>query len=301
MKADLPRKKYIAITALARYFFFYKKEGDRLDPIAELSREYGLSVGILQSSLKFIEGTKAVSLQRKGHLGSYLVQIKYDELINFIDFNNLVCVMPLPYTKRYEGLATGIKSVFQQGVTLHYAFMRGAEIRIELLVQNRYDYALVSKLAANEALQQYDNLSIAAEFSDESYVQSHVLIKRVGKDISKLGVDTGSIDHLKLSESLLALNPQAKLVNVDFNEIESALKVGAIDAAIINGESNYEIEHYEIVPLAESDTKRDAKRAVLLCRNDDSAYSLFINRYLDIHQVIHIQELVMQGQLTPHY
>ena len=55
--------------------------------------------------------------------------------------------MPLPYTRLYEGLASGLKAQFD-GIPFYYAHMRGADIRVECLLNGVYDMAVVSRLAA---------------------------------------------------------------------------------------------------------------------------------------------------------
>lgn len=44
--------------------------------------------------------------------GSYLVEMDNKALLTHVDINNVVCAMPLPYTRLYEGLASGLKAQF---------------------------------------------------------------------------------------------------------------------------------------------------------------------------------------------
>ena len=53
----------------------------------------------------------------------------------------------LAYTRLYEGLASGLKAQFD-GIPFYYAHMRGADIRVECLLNGVYDMAVVSRLAA---------------------------------------------------------------------------------------------------------------------------------------------------------
>ncbi|XNN28704.1 YhfZ family protein [Escherichia coli] len=44
-------------------------------------------------------------LNTRGRNGSYLVEMDNKALLSHVDINNVVCAMPLPYTRLYEGLA----------------------------------------------------------------------------------------------------------------------------------------------------------------------------------------------------
>lgn len=84
--------------------------------------------------------------------GSYLVEMDNKALLTHVDINNVVCAMPLPYTRLYEGLASGLKA--RRMAFLYYAHMRGADIRVECLLNGVYDMAVVSRLAAESYLTQ---------------------------------------------------------------------------------------------------------------------------------------------------
>lgn len=90
--------------------------------------------------------------------GSYLVEMDNKALLTHVDINNVVCAMPLPYTRLYEGLASGLKAQFD-GIPFYYAHMRGADIRVECLLNGVYDMAVVSRLAAESYLTQKDYAS----------------------------------------------------------------------------------------------------------------------------------------------
>jgi hypothetical protein len=100
----------------------------------------------------------AIRIERRGRNGSYLVDMDNRTLLKHVDINNVVCAMPLPYTRLYEGLASGLKAQFD-GIPFYYAHMRGADIRVECLLNGVYDMAVVSRLAAESYLAQ-DGLRI---------------------------------------------------------------------------------------------------------------------------------------------
>ena len=152
MRRTFIKKEGMALTTLARYLLG-EQCGNRLKTIDELAGECGSSVGLTQAALKTLESSGAIRIERRGRNGSYLVEMDNKALLAHIDITNVVCAMPLPYTRLYEGLASGLKAQFE-GIPFYYAHMRGADIRVECLLNGVYDMAVVSRLAAESYLAQ---------------------------------------------------------------------------------------------------------------------------------------------------
>ena len=139
MRRTFIKKEGVVITTLARYLLG-EKCGNRLKTIDELATECRSSVGLTQAALKTLESSGAIRIERRGRNGSYLVEMDNKALLTHVDINNVVCAMPLPYTRLYEGLASGLKAQFD-GIPFYYAHMRGADIRVECLLNGVYDMA----------------------------------------------------------------------------------------------------------------------------------------------------------------
>lgn len=180
--------------ALARYLLG-EKCGNRLKTIDELANECRSSVGLTQAALKTLESSGAIRIERRGRNGSYLVEMDNKALLTHVDINNVVCAMPLPYTRLYEGLASGLKAQFD-GIPFYYAHMRGADIRVECLLNGVYDMAVVSRLAAESYLTQ-KGLCLALELGPHTYVGEHQLICRKGEsaNVKRVGLDNRSADQ----------------------------------------------------------------------------------------------------------
>ncbi|MBS2140208.1 hypothetical protein KCA24_22390, partial [Escherichia coli] len=145
MRRTFIKKEGVVITTLARYLLG-EKCGNRLKTIDELATECRSSVGLTQAALKTLESSGAIRIERRGRNGSYLVEMDNKALLSHVDINNVVCAMPLPYTRLYEGLASGLKAQFD-GIPFYYAHMRGADIRVECLLNGVYDMAGGFRLA----------------------------------------------------------------------------------------------------------------------------------------------------------
>ena len=76
---------------------------DRIPTVAFLSEKYETARGTVQSSLKLLQDYGAIKLESRGHLGTFITYIDYLKLLEVAGINSLVGVMPLPYSKRYEG------------------------------------------------------------------------------------------------------------------------------------------------------------------------------------------------------
>ena len=105
-------KKEQAMLSIAREIVF-SEAGERIPSIIEYSQKYNISVGLIQKALMSLQEEGALEIERRGVLGSYIKKINNEILMEKSVFGSLVGVMPLPYSKRYEGLATGIKNNFE--------------------------------------------------------------------------------------------------------------------------------------------------------------------------------------------
>ena len=139
--------------------------------------------------------------------------------------------MPLPYSKLYEGLATGLYKTFSsKKLPVSIAYMRGAESRLESLLSGRYDFVVMSKLAAQHSISNGANIEIIMNFGKYTYVSEHALIfndpsNNCIKDGMKIGIDKTSIDHY-----LITMNQcngkDVELIDLAYNQIISKVLSG---------------------------------------------------------------------------
>ncbi|MFB2831664.1 YhfZ family protein, partial [Aeromonas jandaei] len=185
-------KEGMAVIGLAKYLITTRPD-ERLRTIESLSEEIGVSVGFIQKAFTTLENDKTVSLSKQGRNGTYIRQLDYQKLVRGSGINHLVCAMPLPYTKHYEGLASGLKAQLGS-LPLYFAHMRGADVRAECLKSGIYDLAIMSKLAAGTLS---GSVKILVELGTESYSLEHRLIYRENEyeTIKRIGVDPASPDQ----------------------------------------------------------------------------------------------------------
>lgn len=299
MRDKFIKKEGIAIIQLARYLLD-EQPLNRLRTIDELSESFGLSVGVVQNALKSLENSGCIQLERRGRNGTRLKQLNYQSLLAQADIGNLVCAMPLPYTKLYEGLASGLKIQFGQ-IPLYYAHMRGASVRIECLLDGIYDMAVVSRLAARQVLQD-GKARIALELGAGSYVAEHQMVCRRGEQntIRLVGLDPRSPDQRQLSE-LYFQGQNVQYIDTPYHDCLTQIEKGNIDAAIWNVVQNFASDNLVAIALQGHPQYIQATEAVLLIRNDDTLIQRLVARQVDKKQLLEHQKNVICGREEPFY
>ena len=309
MRQDLLTKNGIAVRMLAREFLSLKPN-DRIDTIGEYAQKFDLGRGTIQTALRYLEDNKAIELDSRGHLGTFILQLEYKKLWTSVGFSNISGVMPLPYSKRYEGLATGLYKVFAtENIPFNLAYVRGGERRLEDLQNEKYNFAIMSRLAAMTNIEAGKDVKIIIDFGANSYVSSHRIIfadnnKTQIEDGMKVAFDPKSIDHLILTR-YECQNKNVTLVELAYNQIISSILSRELDAAVWNYD---EIQDHGLVIKNEPLRSKEARdidgsntRAVLVVMQNNWGVEKIINRVLNKEKVIKIQTDVILNKILPEY
>ena len=299
MRRTFIKKEGVVITTLARYLLG-EKCGNRLKTIDELATECRSSVGLTQAALKTLESSGAIRIERRGRNGSYLVEMDNKALLTHVDINNVVCAMPLPYTRLYEGLASGLKAQFD-GIPFYYA--HSADIRVECLLNGVYDMAVVSRLAAESYLTQ-KGLCLALELGPHTYVGEHQLICRKGEsaNVKRVGLDNRSADQ-KIMTDVFFGDSDVERVDLSYHESLQRIVKGDVDAVIWNvvAENELTMLGLEATPLTDDPRFLQATEAVVLTRVDDYPMQQLLRAVVDKHALLAHQQRVVCGEQEPSY
>ena len=123
--------------------------GDRMPTVQDLSERHQVGKGTVQAALALLEEAGAVEIRPRGKLGTFVTSIDHRLLWEMAGGSSVSVAMPLPYSRRYEGLATGLHAAFiEVGVPLTLMFVGGAADRAAALHRERADFAVMSRLAA---------------------------------------------------------------------------------------------------------------------------------------------------------
>ncbi|MBH3288094.1 hypothetical protein I5N21_20755 [Serratia marcescens] len=296
------KKEGLSLSCLAMYLLGCQS-GERLKTIGELARDNALSIGLMQAALKTLENAGCITVQRSGRNGSFLTHVDYRSLLDYANISRVVCAMPLPYTREYEGLASGLKREFSD-VPFYFAHMRGADIRVECLRNGIYDLAVVSRLAAEEYVSRPENgVKIAATLGEHSWV-SHQIIRRRGDHgaVRRVGVDCRSMDQKLLTDMIYDPAAVAR-VEIPYHDCLSRLENGTIDAVVWNVENRQVLARYglEAVPLEGDQRVVLATEATILIRSDDRSTGKLLDTFVDTHRVRQHQRAVVSEEIEPSY
>lgn len=280
--------------------------GDKIPTITDLGERLKIGRGTLQSSIKLLQSIDAIKLESRGHMGTYLIFKNTKILLEIANITTIVGAMPLPYSKMYEGFASGLIVAMenQYDIPASMAYMRGARNRISMVLNDRYDYAVVSRYAANEFMKSNDSIVIVKSFGAHSYLSEHVVIfnnpnSKAIENGMKIGIDNDSIDQKELTESVCK-DKSVEYIPVDYSRILSRVIEGDIDAAVWNkDELTDKIVYINYVPIT-TENVSDTEAVIIVKKEKQEIISL-LDEIIDIETVLTIQKLVLEGKITPSY
>lgn len=279
--------------------------GERLPTFTQFAQHSPFSRGTLQNAMAGLEEIGAVELVKRGHLGTFVTGKDTGLLMQCRGVRYLTGTMPLPYTKKYEGLATGLFHSFRQrGLDLDIAYIRGSEKRIQAVLGGRYDFAITSQLAAQAALQAGLPIQVRHSFGPGSYLTGQSIIFRDPADSQvrdgmRIGIDTISLDHVRLTHAAVGQH-QVTYLPVNYSQIMALIRDNQIDAAVWNIDNILESQarvHYR--PLELPDNQETA--AVLVMAQANPAMARVVDEFLDVEDILSQQRKVVAGEIYPNY
>lgn len=277
---------------------FVLKIGEKIPTVQEYSTEFNMSVGTIQKAFEILVREEVFEIENKGLYGKFLLNKDIKKILRFAEINELLAVMPLPKTKRYEGIATAIKSQFQKkGIKLHFAYMQGSIIRLNMVQDNIYDFAIVSKLAYKNNSNK--SLKKILELGPKSYVSKHVLIYK--NEIKKIGIDENSEDQYFLTKKIIE-NKNYELVDINSDSVLNLINNKVIDGAVCSydeiEENNISSFNFKNLDIIEKDY---ANEAVIVCNENNKLISILLKEIIDLEELLEIQNKVINKEIIPFY
>lgn len=268
---------------------------DNLDTVANYSKRFGLSLGTVQKALLILEEKEVVTIKRKGKMGSVIEGIDYDKLFKIIDLRYLLCVMPITYSTRYRKIMEHISSNLEITLPLYFSHMRGGDVRLNLIAEGVYQFGVVSKLAAQNAINSGLNLDIIADFGPKSYVTKHVILRR-DSEIRNIGRDHESNDHFFLTNLNFQKNENLKIMDIKYSEVIEKLLDSTIDAAIWNYDDVLDklvhLKNNNIIveELEENPLNTLATESVIVARRDDTVIKNIFHHFFRMDNLKILEE-----------
>lgn len=306
MSGLLYQKTGLTVSRLAQDLMS-RVEGERIPSISEYVEKFQVSRGTIQNSLAYLKERQAVVLVSRGHMGTCIKQIDYARLQSYIFDKGLLGSMPIPYSHTYQGLATALYEALSP-FSMNLVYARGAEYRLQLVTQGVCQFAVCSRYAAEQAIEDQAHVAIAVDLGPGSFLSRHVLVLR---DPNVNGIENGmrvaydrtSPDQRQITERLTEGVKGVHFVELRAHQTVSAIRSGAIDAGVWNMdeivESAYEGLH--LVDLGPSVRSDDFSSAVLVVREEEDASRLLLQRNVKPEQVKAVQDAVREGRMEADY
>jgi hypothetical protein len=292
---------------LANYLLSLK-EGDRLLSSREIADLFGSSLGSISSAFKGLEEIGAVTIKRRGRLGSFLEKKSLGMLWRLVENGPMVIALTLPSFPKSEGLATAIYSLLDHaGIETYLVFIRGSYNRIKALRNNRCHATVMSALAADNLCEA--NEEVILKLPPQSFVMDHQVVFRCTSDKGprplRVGIDIDSFD-IKYLTKLEFADSDVEYCPVTFMEIDRHLDQSSLDAAISNldyldqrvGKGIYSRPLSPKVQELIGD--RDTSAAVIVRAGAVSTKTI-LKEVLDPEAMMEIQRRVVAGQMVPRY
>lgn len=259
------------VTRLSR-FLLGCRAGERLPKLHLLAGQFSCSNGTLQTAISTLENLGAAELESRGRSGTFVVNLDYSQLWELAGNRFISIVMPMPYSSRYEGLATGLQYSFSQSqIPLTTMFVRGAGHRIRVIGDGRADYAVVSGLVAKQEM----GIESIHDYGAHSYVGEHGLLLRKDRTIDdpelRIALDPASPDQYAMTREILGELHGRTIVRASYQHIGTLFEKDLIDAAVWNfdGVAAHILNSVTLVPLP-----RSAGIAV----NDDNTHAVVVRK-----------------------
>lgn len=285
--------------------------GVRVPGVVELAEASGVGLGTVQEAMRLLEDVGAAGFRRRGAKGTVLEHAE-DELLWFVaNVGHFVGVLPLPYSRRYEGLATGLYDLLTEaGVPTSLSYMRGGIRRLEGLSRGGFDFAITSLFTAEAFLRDNpSSLKVVAELGPGSYVVEHRLILADPKKDAlepgmRVGIDRDSADQTMITEmEVKHLEGEVEMLPMTYTQVLSDLEAGRLDAAVWNAE-DVNGSQFNVVPLASPEAAalsgENTIAAICVRRGDDFSARVLSNK-LDRERLLATQRAVIEGRRVPRY
>lgn len=283
-------------------------EGQRLPSIRELAGLTGMSIGAVSKALNSLEQSGAVTIERRGRLGSVVMALSLGELWDRIEAVPLVIAMTLPMHRRFEGLVTGVKMALERaGIAAYLIFIRGSRTRLKALRENRCHVAIVSGLAADELCTPEQETMLT--LPPRSWLADYYIFYRASltenPGLQRVAVDPDSFDHKRLTE-LEFSRQEVVYRSTPFVQFPRLLKNGEVDAVMWTSDQEEAFTGAGILrrPLSKQVMDLVGEKSIsaaFIARRGNEVMRAILEATIKAEEIMEIQKRVVSGELIPEY
>ncbi len=307
LRQTLLSKQGKIVTELAALLLQFRPD-ERVPAIQEYAGQLDASVGTIQAALNQLQAHGAVKLESRGRLGAFVQAINYPLLWSLAHDRALIGALPLPYSRRLAGLATGVRQQFAGlPLNLELRFIRGAGTRLQQLQFQQCDWAIVSRYVAETATAHGFHLETVTLLGANSYTVGHVLLLNSENDTlvdgMRVGIDRNSIDQAFVVRAI-SQGRRVEFVDMDYSQGLELLDNGTIDATVWTQEDLPPTrDHLQIVPLAGQlgSTGELFGEAALLTRMENPGVMHLVKDLLETDRIQATQQAIVDRTMLPSY
>ncbi|MGV9313923.1 GntR family transcriptional regulator YhfZ [Streptomyces sp. NPDC003691] len=309
LESRLLTRNGLAARRLAALLLHHEPD-TRLPRVRDLAGELGCGNGTVQAALQLLEESGAIATTARGHLGTFLDRSDRAVLWRLSGLGTLLAAMPLPYSRRYEGLATGLRGAFEEaGAPFAVTFMRGAGARTAALLEGRADLVVLSRYAADRLIAEHP-VELVADLGPATYVGAHGMLVRRGADLTapglRVAVDHASEDLRMLVERVFAGRDDIEWRETSYMQLHDHFARDEVDATVWNLDEapGRFAAGVDVVPLGDEVTRELALRnssAALISRTGGAPALAAVREALDLSTVTRLQGEVLRGERVPSY
>jgi hypothetical protein len=281
--------------------------GSQLQSSRELAEAFGASLGSISAALNHLEKIGAVTINRRGRMGSFLEGKSTAALWSIAAEGPMVIALTLPSFPKCEGLATAIYSLLNNaGIETYLTFIRGSFNRIKALKSGLCHAVVISALTA-DALDGNEAETIL-RLPPQTFVTDHRVFFRSSVQHDRpliVGIDYDSYDIKYLTELEFA-DSDVQFQQMPFTQTDLNLERSSVDAAISNADHlgrlmGKEFSSRPLSPKVQAIIgDRDTSAAVLV-KGGDIATKAVLTEILRTDDILHIQQKVVEGLIVPRY
>ena len=285
--------------------------GRKVKTTSEYARLLRAGQGTVQKAFKRLEEMQAMALESRGHLGTYLAAKDLGRLWAVSGLGIVTCVMPLPDSREYEGIATALAHLFDaSNIPLNLLHLNGARRRIEHL-RSGADFVVLSRFSADRALAEDPTLEVFLSSVPGSFYDSDSLAVMVEADaadrkggIRRVGIDETSWDHSTVTRLEFEDTP-VEFVQSPYHMIPDLILGRAIDAAVWRRTTRRvqaASEALSLRPLRSEAARRvseDQSRLALVGTEESGVTRSLFSEIVDERRMLKIRNEVIAGQRLP--
>lgn len=305
METNYYKKSGIVMMNIARDFITLQA-GDKIPTIYEYTELFGVSRGIVQNALGALEKENCITIEKKGVKGTYLTNVDYDKLYPYTNFGSVTGTMPVPLNPFLSSLTTAICEEMEEAdFPFSFAYVTGAQKRLEALQKMVYDFMVVSKSTAQIYLEKYDFLKLSMSLDQCVYSPKYVIYffaegKKEIENGMRVGIDLKCTDQAMITKALCR-GKNVRYVDfpyIAFGDLVKEKKVDCVVYRLLDLGADEKDFSFTTVPISSIDgfSEEETKTPVLLTHKDNYGMDKLLRKYIHSERTKDIQKEVLDGK-----